>query len=345
MGRIQGAALIGRIAMHSILIPHRNRRRHLRLCVWSICRSARQCGLGAPPAGRAGWEIIVIDNSTHGSAPDQAAPEAGCGLADVGLLDRRVRIVHDNSEMPIFNKSVLYNRGIDAAGVTDAAGRPRQPRGDDVLTFIDCDAIVGPEWMLGARALSDRRITRLCYRVRYLNSGAGQGLLTQWPLEHGRIDDLFSRYNEYRLSYEAYGDADRNHPSRRGGRSRTSDYWRGRLRDRGPNALTDGEDNPHGNSQFSIRRDALSDIRYDEVYVGRGFGDLDINRRIAAAHGEDYRGAIDYRPARCLLHLTHGYLADWRTSHTHQANRLRYRQLKRQLAQRISVPVPQPAPA
>ncbi|KKO03611.1 hypothetical protein LCGC14_0095380 [marine sediment metagenome] len=331
--------------MHSILIPHRSRSRHLRLCVWSICRSARQCGLGVPPAGRADWEIIVIDNSTHGSAPDQAAPEAECSLADVGLLDRRVTIICDNSEMPIFNKSVLYNRGIEAAGVTDAADRPRQRCGNDVLTFLDCDAIVGPEWMLGARALSDRRITRLCYRVRYLNSGVGQGLLTQWPLERERIDDLFSRYNEHRLGYEAYGDADRNHPSRRGGRGRTSDYWRGRLRDNGSSALTDGEDNPHGNSQFSIRRDALGDIRYDEAYVGRGFGDLDINRRIAAAHGENYRGAIDYRPARCLLHLTHSYLADWRTSQSHQKNRLRYRQLKRTLAQRTSVSVPQPAPA
>ena len=343
MGRIQGPALIGGIAMHSILIPHRGRSRHLRLCVWSICRSARQCGLGVPPAPRPDWEILVIDNSTHGSAPGQA-PEPGCSLADAGMLGRRVRIICDNSEMPIFNKSALYNRGIEAAGVTDAAGRPRQRCGDDVLTFLDCDAIVGPEWMLGARALSDRRITRLCYRVRYLSSGVGQGLLSQWPAEHERIDDLFSRYNEHRLGYEAYGNADRNHPSRRGGPGRTS-YWQGRLRDSGPSALTDGEDNPHGNSQFSIRRDALGDIRYDEAYVGRGFGDLDINRRIAAAHGQDYRGAIDYRPPRCLLHLTHGYLADWRTSHTHQANRLRYRQLKRTLAQRMSVSVPQPAPA
>jgi hypothetical protein len=345
--------------MHSVLIPHRNRNTYLRLCVWSICRSAQQCGIDD-------YEVIAVD-----SRSDQQPTSAGLvdALKAAGIERPHVRVLNVSDEMPILNKSALYNRGIDAAGtvapapgVAGLACKPcssgsksdnmacqqamppdvatldgdgaRQPQGDDVLTFIDCDAVAGAEWMMGAKALADGRITRLCYRVRYPRQPDADAVLADWPLEARKVDDVFARYDSFRLGYEAYGDPDRNHPARRTGRTtkRVQNYWGGALNDDGRHNLTEGEDNPQGNSQFSIRRDALGDIRYDEEYVGRGFGDLDVNRRIYAAAGKSYRGAIDYRPARNLLHLPHGYQPDWRTSQTHQANRTRYRELKKKLA-------------
>ena len=282
--------------VHSILIPHRNRLGHLRVCVWSILRAAtRMCIEDV--------EIIVVDNGSD-SLPSGDVFEA-----------RGVRILQDTSEMPIFNKGACYNRGIDAA-----AG--------DVLTFLDADAVVGPEWLSGAAALADPRLTRLCYRVRYVDAETSRALAAASEEDQPRVDDLFSRYDRLRLAYEAYGDPDGNFPMHRQRRKAGNRYWSGRLADDGRHTLTDGRDNPHGNSQFSIRRDVLGDIRYDEAYVGRGFGDLDINRRIAAAHGRAYRGGIDYRPARCLLHLTHAYEPTWRTSQTHRANRTRYRSIR-----------------
>ena len=306
-------------AMHSVLIPHRNRSNYLRLCVWSILRSRRHCRVSDV-------EVLVIDNGSE---------ESLCG----GPLDHpAVRVICDVADMPIFNKGTLYNRGIEAAGtVCPLAQRPRRPQDDDVLSFIDADAIVGAGWLAGARALTCQDITRLCYRVRYVPSDTTGDLLAAWPGVSARIDALFARYDQHRLAYEAYGDPDRTRPTRRiNGRLRRVDpVWSGSLCDDEPHVLTDGTDNPHGNSQFAIRRDALGDLRYDEGYEGRGFGDLDINRRIAAAHGPAYRGAIDYHPPRCVLHMTHRYEPDWRTTDTHRANRARYRQLKKTLEREI----------
>ena len=281
--------------MHSVLIPHRDRLGHLRICVWSILRSAAATGM-------ADVEIIVVDNGS-------IDPPAGGVFADP-----KVRIIVDDSEMPLFNKGVCYNRGIETA------------RGE-VLTFLDADAIVGVYWLAGAEALTDERLTRLCYRVRYVDAETSRRLV-DWPVDELCVTDLFGRYDRLRLAYEAYGDPDANFPLHRQHRKIGNRYWAGELSDSGPHTLTDGRDNPHGNSQFSIRRAALREIRYDEAYVGRGFGDLDINRRIAAAHGEAYRGGIDYRPTRSLLHLTHPYEPTWRTSQTHRNNRLRYRSVR-----------------
>ena len=302
--------------MHSVLIPHRNRADYIRLCVWSILRPRARSRVDDV-------EVIVIDNGSE-VLPDGEP-----------LEHPPVRVIRDAAAMPTFNKGALYNRGIEAAGtVCPVTGRRRRPRGDDVLSFIDADSVVGSEWLAGASALASREITRLCYRVRYVPHDITRDLLAAWPGVLARVNDLFACYDQHRLAYEAYGDPDRTRPTRRvNGRPRRVDrFWSGRIDDDGSHHLTTGADNPHGNSQFAIRRDALGDIRYDESYEGRGFGDLDINRRIAAAHGAAYRGGIDYRPTRCMLHLMHSYGPDWRSTDAHRANRARYRTQKRELA-------------
>ncbi len=162
---------------HSIIVPHRNRLQRLALCVWSIERSARICGIDD-------YEIIVADQGSIGILP-------------VGVTGK-VRIVSDLRPMSmvdtpkgpvaLFNKPRAINRGIKAAQ-------------GDVLTFLDADAVVGGRWLTGAEWLASDEgadTTRLCYRVRILPEETADEL-GPGPQADQKVGEWFRRYDEGKL--------------------------------------------------------------------------------------------------------------------------------------------------
>lgn len=272
--------------MHSILIPHRNRIAYLGLCIWSIKRSARICGVED-------YEIVIAD---HGSR-------------QIPHPSNHVRVIIDERPMPtamagarplenVFNKPRLQNVAIDAA------------RGD-VLTFLDCDAIVGSAWMSGVDQLTlDPRLTRLCYRVRYLEE--------KWLGKLEGVDDnkrasqlagCWRDYDapgpgakgncKYPLGFEGYRLPECNRfdkvafePGMTLGYHEEGGWAAGEV---------------FGNSQFSITRAALGDTRPNEAYAGRGMEDIEFNRSIFRAHGKGYVGLIRWLPESNMFHLKHPY--------------------------------------
>ena len=282
--------------MHSIIITHRQRQAHLRLALWSIRRSATICR--ASP-----YEIVVVHNG-----PDDP-PRTGPNL----------RVIVDDCPMPIFNRSRLINLGIAAAGTVArpdqiregmqerwprydgvALSPDRQATDDDVLTVLDADAVVGPRWFDGARHLRRRSLIRICYRVRWLTS-AGAGLLaSDWPPPNGLHDRLFALSDIFPPVADTFGS---------GEITTVPTSTIGRI---------------HGNSQLSIRRGSLGDLRFDEGFVGWGSEDMDFNRRLVARHGPDYSALLDTRGSRSILFLPHAYDASWRNDSQAAANYDRY---------------------
>jgi len=162
----------------------------------------------------------------------------------------------------------------------------------DVLTFLDADSLVGLDWPRGAIALLARPdLTRLCYRVRYLPEGANLA----------DLEAHFADYDSHALAFEAY-------------------------RNPGRNRAPDKEDDAvFGNSQFSIARQNLGGLRFDERYIGRGFEDLEFTWRIWFAYGKRYRGQIITAGHSAMFHQLHPYrAADWYDRDLRHANRNRY---------------------
>ena len=161
---------------HSILITHRNRHAHLKLCLWSIRWSAEACG-------QTDWEVVIVDN--------------GSKLPPFDDCRGNIRQIIDRRPMPVFNKPKLYNVAIDAA------------RGK-ILTFLDADAIVGRRWMDGVDVFADDpALIRLCYRVRYLP--ADYAAKINHAVHRGRfVDDLFEKYDSFSKAWEGYGTASTN---------------------------------------------------------------------------------------------------------------------------------------
>jgi hypothetical protein len=263
---------------HSVLITHRDRHAYLRLCLWSIARSARACGISD-------YEVVIVDNGS-------IYPPffVGAGVP-------RLHLVVDRSPMPIFNKPALWRLAIDAA-----AG--------ELLTFLDADALVGRDWMAGLEVLADPAIIRLCYRVRYLPATVAAELSPAAnPTRAKLVDGYFARFDEYPVAYEAYGSSGR--PASNVGLA-------------GFRAPPKKE--PWGNSQFSVTRAALGDLRPDPAYVGHGFEDLDFLRQFERHYGDSYRGVIHTDAARAMFHLQHDYRNDWHTHPLIDANCRRYKE-------------------
>jgi len=248
---------------HSVLIPHRDRRRHLDICLWSLDRSA---GL----SGASDWEVVVVDCGSG---------ELPCGEGP------NIQVVRDTEAPREFNKSRAYNLGIEAA------------RGD-VLTFLDADAVVGKLFMEGVQCLAEERLDRCCYRVRYLPMAEAETLGAP-ATRAERADELFDRYPEFGMGLEAYRSFHldiRRHPK------------------------IGGE--PWGNSQFSITREKLGDVRYDEE-IGWGIEDIDMNMMLQAKFGDGYRACIFTDPDHAMFHQEHperpwnnnGFLARRRRLH------------------------------
>jgi glycosyltransferase involved in cell wall biosynthesis len=204
-----------------------------------------------------------------------------------------VRFIYDTAPMDPFNKPRLNNLGIEAAT-------------GDVLSFLDADAIVGCAWMQTCYLIGHDQLywggewpTKLCYRVRQLESSA-LGLLQEADDRDDLVEAWFANYSAYPLAFEAYGKADTNN--------------------------TFGGKPVFGNSQFSIRRDVLGDLRFNEEYEGRGYEDIWFNREIGRHYGDRYLAAIETRPDWTMFHIQKEGPAEegWGADDYNKANYRRY---------------------
>jgi glycosyltransferase involved in cell wall biosynthesis len=262
---------------HSILITHRNRHDYLAVALWSIHRSARHCGAKD-------YEIIIIEN---GSVVRPVTTEGE-------------RLIVDETPMPVFNKSYLYNRGIE------------ETQGE-VLSFLDADVLAGREWIRGVEGfLLDPALVRLCYRVRYLSPDAFQNVMRSAERWTGRY---FAQYNatgdirdhrgghKFRLAFEAWRHHNRNH--------------------------IEPEYQPFGNGLFSITREKLGDLRFDEGYIGKGGEDIDMAMQIEHRYGAAYRGFLSMEGERSLFCFEHQRDTEsWGSAKYQRANNKRYRERK-----------------
>jgi len=206
------------------------------------------------------------------------------GGSDPPVFDEPyVRVVNVALPDENFNKCLLLNRGIE-----EAKG--------DLLTFLDADAIVGSSWLVGAETLLDNpTLTRLCYRVKILEQ-KWLDKLSEAAAKNSfdvGVDYVFARFDspEHRRAHEGYGKPELN--------------W----------GVPDDNADPKrifGNSQFSIRRDVLGDLRCDEVhYPKRGFEDLAFIRDIADHYGDRYRGRLVRKPERAMFHIENASEPEW----------------------------------
>lgn len=244
---------------HSIIIPHRDRRRFLHECLFAIRQSAKATGCDD-------YEVIVVDADRFFPARGKQCRRIPCQLGRN------------------FNKSKLLNVGIDAA------------RGD-LLTFLDADVLVGKRWLETApeRFAKPDPPTCLFYRVRHLHLASGgrrvdraknphavfAALQACWDITSRQhlLDGWFAN-ESLDNAFEAYGcPLAGYHP-----------------RNREP---------VFGNSQFSILRKTLGDLRYNEGFEGTGFEDLWMIRELWWRFGAKYRGEIVTDASRTLLHICH----------------------------------------
>jgi predicted glycosyltransferase involved in capsule biosynthesis len=247
---------------HSIVIPSRNRNQQLLLAIWSIKRSAAFCGIK-------NYEIVIVDS--HSANPPKS--------------ESNVSVLFDTNPKGLLNKPRCQNIGIDSAV-------------GNALTFLDADALVSLRWMEGISELEKHpRLTRLCYRVRYLPSDYIAAVQSSESRER-TVDKLFAEYDTYLLAHEAYGRPENNRHSC------------------GP---------IFGNSQFSMRRDVLGDLRYDDEYVGRGHEDLAFIRETWMRDPESYRAKILTDPEHAIFHFANSLGGpDWRNKNQAARNERRY---------------------
>ena len=164
-----------------------------------------------------------------------------------------------------------------------------------VLTFLDADALVGRKFLTGAELLAGSNLTRLCYRVRYIAESATHNY------QQADYEGLDANGKPlYPLAHEAYGRPE------------------------------NGEGNPSdgpcmGNSQFSIKRETLGDLRYDERIFGRGYEELDLIRRIWQKYGDAYSAAIMTDRDYAMFHIKNvGETPGWGCDVWNDRNRRRY---------------------
>lgn len=165
----------------------------------------------------------------------------------------------------------------------------------DLITFLDADAIVCPGFMAAARDEITKHpgdLTKVAYRVRYVSEEACNSK-----------EFVATRWDECEIGFEGYEKPHRQRP---------------RFTSRILNPV-------FGNSQQSILRSVLGDIRYDEEYVGRGFEDLDFNAHLWYRYGPAYRAKIIKDEYRAMYHIKNGaFDGHWGSRHCNLENRRRY---------------------
>lgn len=245
--------------LHSIIIPCRNRSRELTLCRHAIQRSAALCE-------STDFQVVMVT--------DDLVPPV--------IHHPHEFIIHVTQPEGPFNKPRLVNVGIEHSS-------------GDVLTFLDADAIVGPQFMENPRRLlDDPTLTKLCYRVALL------------PVEETDplSDRIFESWQDRPIAREFRG-----------------------L----PHIIDFSERRQplFGNSQFSIRRDMLGDLRYDEGFVGRGYEDIHMNFVIWKQHGVNYRAEMVTDAPHAMFHIEapeHDQDPEWGPGILNDANKRRYMQ-------------------
>lgn len=168
----------------------------------------------------------------------------------------------------------------------------------DVLSFLDADAIVGSSWVTAATLLLLSPITKVCYRVRTLGN-EHLGYLRRATERYSLVEKWFDNYSAYTRAFEGYVEPD----------------------------LNGSEGTPvFGNSQFSIRRKVMGDLRFNEEYEGRGYEDIWMNREIWRHYGEKYRATLETNPAWALFHIRYDgpAVSGWDAGQYNILNRKRY---------------------
>lgn len=207
------------------------------------------------------------------------------------------RVVTMPARERVFNKPRLLNVGLEEA------------RGD-VLTFLDADSIVAPRFLEAVDRLArlgPMALTKLCYRVRYLPQER-LGQLDECRLPWDTIvQRYFDSFETYQMAPEGYGEAENLLNEKDLGEQDVSGLA------------------VFGNSQFSITRAALGDLKFDEGFAGRGFEDLWMNREIARRHGADYRAEMVTNPVHAMFHIRNPVQGpEWGPGEQNKANFRRY---------------------
>lgn len=209
-----------------------------------------------------------------------------------GVKDWRAIVVGDKQTDDPFNKSKALNEGLD-----------RVP--DGVVTILDADAIVGRRFLDAANVLEDQGIRRVCYRVIPLPDVVSRMLLgiRNQRARDDHLEDLRRAWDTpglFKPAFEAYRFPDRD---------------RFELNQQ-----------PWGNSQFTMRRRDLDGLRFDEDQIGHGWEDVDFNRQVYARFGASYRGRIFTDADHAMFHLTGPREVKWGDERTLLDNLERYRQ-------------------
>jgi len=233
--------------------------------------------------------IIVpcLDRSLTACLDSIHASAANCNIQAyrVFICDGGSKVVHK----PYHRETIVPCQGLEPVRLLPGEDRPYNKARclnagiaavearECVLTFLDADAIVGLRFM--AAAMNAGKYDRVMYRV----SRAGKP------------------WGEAPISYEAYG-----HPD---------DDWSYRMR-LDPPVMPGPDLPPQGNSQFSILRTKLNEVRFNEAYFGRSFEDLWMIRELyrrglnnTAIHTDEDH-AMFHVPVAASKHFGPGRWAD-----------------------------------
>jgi len=259
---------------HAIIVPFRDRLAHLMACVRWL-----KYAMASDPGDLWNTMRLVVCES----------PGREGSLSHVLAAEHWIDWLVCNDPMPIFNKNVLLNIGIEHA----LAARAK------VLTFLDCDSLVGTHFARGAKWLNDQTdVTRLCYRVRYLPESTSTFVGVNDPHLDDLVHEAFVNYATLDLAHEG----------------RVLPEWN----------LAVGEP-LFGNSQWSICSHVLGKLRFDERYVGAGYEDLSMLRTIWRHYGSHYKAVMPKEPSENIVQLSHVRdQVGWRTKEIMDANHNRY---------------------
>lgn len=153
----------------------------------------------------------------------------------------------------------------------------------DVLTFLDVDCMVGDYFFDAAERALSPRITKVCYRVRPLAAEA----LDKAEADPKYLDRCFDAYDTFDPPrFEAYQMPNMNN----------------QVRQAGP---------LFGNSQFSISREKLGDLRFDERFEGAGFEDIEFNKRIWEHYEDKYHATLVDDADHAILDIQNEREPDW----------------------------------